>query len=321
MRSMPSAHRITGPAMPRILIVDDSADDRELIRLYLSKDADAWSTDFAVSGEDALERMRDVLPDVVVADLVMPGMSGIELLKQIRHQYPDVPVVITTGQGTEMQAVEALRRGAASYVPKTHLPVKLAETLKQVLDVADNNENYRRLVESLQQTTYRFELHNDPELFAPLVNLVQEMAVSMNACDETDRQRLGIALDEALLNALCHGSLELPAEELPDVRAGIREGRTVPAIKRLRHKMPFANRKIRVEADIRPEMVRVAIADEGPGFDADTLPPAEDPSTLDPDRGRGLALMRSFMDEVTFNDAGNEVTLVKRRGEAKRGDV
>ena len=55
------------------------------------------------------------------------------------------------------------------------------------------------------------------------------------------------------------------------------------------------------------------IRDQGPGFDPKSLPPAGQPGSLDPDTGRGLVLMRAFMDEVTFNERGNEVTLIKRR--------
>jgi anti-sigma regulatory factor (Ser/Thr protein kinase) len=55
------------------------------------------------------------------------------------------------------------------------------------------------------------------------------------------------------------------------------------------------------------------IRDDGPGFDPASVPAAGQPGSLDPDSGRGLVLMRAFLDEVTFNPRGNEVTLVKRR--------
>jgi anti-sigma regulatory factor (Ser/Thr protein kinase) len=58
------------------------------------------------------------------------------------------------------------------------------------------------------------------------------------------------------------------------------------------------------------------IRDQGPGFNPKSLPPAGQPGSLDPDAGRGLVLMRAFMDEVSFNQRGNEVTMIKRREQA-----
>ena len=64
---------------------------------------------------------------------------------------------------------------------------------------------------------------------------------------------------------------------------------------------------------MQPDEARFVIADEGPGFDPAAVPAAGQPGSLDPESGRGLVLMRAFFDEVTFNNGGREVTMVKRR--------
>ena len=64
---------------------------------------------------------------------------------------------------------------------------------------------------------------------------------------------------------------------------------------------------------INPEEARLVIRDDGPGFDPSRIPVAGEAGSLDSETGRGLVLMRAFLDEVTFNDRGNEATLVKRR--------
>jgi anti-sigma regulatory factor (Ser/Thr protein kinase) len=68
-----------------------------------------------------------------------------------------------------------------------------------------------------------------------------------------------------------------------------------------------------VKASLFPDEVRLVVRDQGPGFDVSAVPNCDDLEALELERGRGLSLMRTLMDEVIFNDKGNEVTLVKRR--------
>src|SRR4051794_34452408 len=103
--------------MPTVLVVDDAAVDRKLVAGLLAKGQDMQVV-LASSAEEALQRLAAIRPQVIVTDLVMPGMSGLELVAQISSQYPEIPVILMTGKGSEEIAVKALENGAASYVPK-----------------------------------------------------------------------------------------------------------------------------------------------------------------------------------------------------------
>ena len=113
---------------------------------------------------------------------------------------------------------------------------------------------------------------------------------------------------EALTNAVFHGNLEVG----PELRARGRD-----AARRLgeerRRQPPYRDRRVRVTAQETPEEARYVIRDEGPGFDPFALPDPTDPAGLAAPSGRGLVLIRSFMDVVFHNQRGNEVTLIKRR--------
>ena len=76
--------------------------------------------------------MRHSLPDVVISDLVMPELNGLELIGQVRQNYPLVPVILLTALGNEEIAFEALEQGAASYVPKARQAECLADTVDRV---------------------------------------------------------------------------------------------------------------------------------------------------------------------------------------------
>jgi CheY-like chemotaxis protein len=300
--------------MPIILVVDDSPFDRLLTGRLLAKEKELdWVIEYAENGREALAFMEDVVPHVVVTDLMMPEVDGLELVAAVRETHPEVPVILMTGQGSETLALEALERGAASYVPKGQLADKLADTVKQVLAVSRADSRYQRLTECFVKTQLSVELDNDPALISPLVDLVQKMLTDMKFCDAPERVHLGIALEEALLNAFCHGTLALPPDQVQQARAELSQGRVAACIQDRWDRPSCQDRKVFVDVQIGQREARFVVRDQGAGFKQVSIPERRDPKTLERGQGRGLVLMRHFMDEVAFNDEGNEVTLVKYR--------
>jgi CheY-like chemotaxis protein len=300
--------------MPIILVVDDSPVDRLLTGRLLGKEKELdWVIEYAENGREALAFMKDLVPHVVVTDLMMPDLDGLELVAAVREEHPEVPVILITGQGSETLALEALERGAASYVPKGQLADKLADTVKQVLAVSRADSSYQRLTECFVKNQLSVQLDNDPALISPLVDLVQKMLTDMRFCDAPERVHLGVALEEALINAFCHGTLSLPAEQVQQARSALSQGWVAPGIQERSLHPSCRNRKVFVDVQISQEQARFVIRDQGAGFPRNAVPERRDPKTLERGRGRGLVLMRHFMDDVAFNDTGNEVTLVKYR--------
>lgn len=298
--------------MARVLVVDDSNVDRRLAGGLLEK-SPQLQVSYAEGGQDALAQMAQTRPDLVVTDLQMPDLNGLELVGQIRSRYPLVPVILMTGQGSEDIAVQALEAGASSYVPKKNLNRDLLDTVENVLAVARADRRHERLMDCLGYNEARFVLENDPALIPPLVDLLQEQIVRLRLCDETGRIRVGIALEEALLNALYHGNLELKTEELRDASSELLNQGVPGLIESRRQQDPYRQRKIYVTARVTPDEATFVIRDEGSGFDSHSIPDPADPASLERASGRGLVLMRTFLDRVSYNDVGNEVTLVKRR--------
>src|SRR5260370_11456458 len=115
--------------MPIILVVDDSPVHRLLTGRLLSREKELdWVIEYAENGREALAFMKDLVPHVVLTDLMMPDIDGLELAAPVRTEHPEVPVILLTGQLSETLALQALERGAASHVPQQRLPDKLAET-------------------------------------------------------------------------------------------------------------------------------------------------------------------------------------------------
>ncbi len=293
--------------MTTILVVDDSAVDRRLAGGLLQADDDL-QVEFAAHGAEAVEHVRRAAPDLVVTDLMMPEMDGLELVAALRDGYPLVPVILMTSRGSEEIAVRALQAGAASYVPKRMLGRKLLATVQGVLAVATRERCHSRLMGCMTRSDCSFDLENDGALFGPLVSYLQQEVTRLGLCDETERMRFGVALEEALANALYHGNLEVGSE-----LRGENDKAYYALIEQRRRESPYCRRQIHVEATLSRDAAQLVVQDEGAGFDPAAIPDPTDPSNLEKSSGRGVLLMRTFMDDVVYNDPGNAVTLTKRR--------
>jgi CheY-like chemotaxis protein/anti-sigma regulatory factor (Ser/Thr protein kinase) len=289
-----------------VLVVDDAPVDRLMTGAIVNQ-MPGWRARYAESGEDALAEIARERPGIVLTDLNMPNMDGLALVAEVHRQHPAVPVVLMTAYGNEEIALQALREGAASYVPKKNLESDLASTLEQVVTAARVERRQQRLLERLTQAELHFVLDNDRLLVGPFVAHLRNYLARLGLGDETAITRVSIALEEALLNAILHGNLELSS----DLRQDGEEAYCRLAEER-RGIAPFRDRQVFCIARLSRAEVSVTIRDEGPGFDPSTLPDPTDPANLGRIGGRGLLLIRTFMDSVTHNPSGNEITLVKR---------
>ncbi len=292
--------------MTTILVVDDSAMDRRIAGGLLENEPDCQVL-YAEDGDVALKSVEENLPDVVVTDMVMPNLDGLQLVEAMKRDFPLIPVIIMTAVGTEETAVQALKRGAASYVTKRRLAQDLLETVRMVLQAADDERNVSRLlVHRTQHADFKFVLENELSLLAASVTYMQQTMRAMGLFDESERLRIGVALEEVLLNAMFHGNLELSSSLKEEDKP------TYHTMARTRAKeSPYCERRIFVEASFSPSGAEFKIRDQGLGFNPKTLPDPTDPANLHQVSGRGLLLIHAFMDTVAFNDTGNEVRLTK----------
>ena len=292
--------------MTTVLIVDDSVVDRKLAGSCL-RDSEL-QLEFAANGREALDRIRQNPPDLVVTDLKMPEVDGLELVQQIKSSWKSLPVILMTAFGSEEVAVAALSAGAASYVPKKNLGRDLEETVLSVLSVSLNEQAEQQALETLTGAELSFEIGNDLSSLRPLITRIQDQLRQLQVCDESEIIRISTALQEALVNAIEHGNLELDSklrEDRGDAYARLGQER--------RHQEPYCNRRVRLTSEIDRNRACWRVSDDGSGFDPGSLPDPTDPANLQKVSGRGLLLIRTFMDEVTFNATANEITMIKRR--------
>ncbi len=133
--------------MTRILIVDDEGNIRRMVASLLN--AEGYATLEAETGEAAIEKMAAQEADAVLLDLALPGMSGLDVLERITADWPEVPVVMMSGQATLGDAVKATRLGAFQFLEKPLTPEAILITLQSALELQRQRDLNRALRQEL----------------------------------------------------------------------------------------------------------------------------------------------------------------------------
>ena len=118
--------------MIKILVADDHPIVRQGIKLIIAENPDMVIKDEACDGYQLLEKIRKEDFDVVLLDLSMPGISGMDVLKQITREKPGLPVLVLSRYPEELYALPALKAGASGYLPKTSIVEELINAIRRV---------------------------------------------------------------------------------------------------------------------------------------------------------------------------------------------
>ncbi len=272
----------------RILIVDDDPDVHHLLTAALRENGRYFESAF--DGLQGLEKFQRSAWDLVITDIKMKGIDGLELLRRVRGIRPQTPVVVMTGDTTAEKIVPAIRGNAFSWFRKPFVTHAVRDVVDSAL-AADHIENE---IEVVSATTRWLELRvrANLETATRALHFVRQMETGLR---ETDQEKVALAFREILFNAVEHGS-----RGDPDAWVTVTYMRTNRAI-----------------------VFRVS--DPGPGFSFDGLDhaaKADSAASLAEHAikretmgmrpgGYGILLTRSLIDELIYNEKGNEALLIR----------
>lgn len=190
----------------RILIVDDELILRESLAGWLLRDGHEVET--ASSGEEALDKIKETRFDILLVDIKMEGISGLDVLKTVKENDPDVAVVMITAYGSIQTAIEAIKKGAFDYLLKPFDPNELGVLIEKILgNQAQARENLY-LREQFKETT-RFEsLIGQSRLMQEIFELIQDIASSNSTVLITGETGTGKGLAAKAIHShspRCHG--------------------------------------------------------------------------------------------------------------------
>ncbi len=289
-------------------MVEDLEDSRFYLQNLLEQKG--FITEAAENGKVAFQKFKEGRFDLVITDLKMPGMSGITLLKMIRETNPDIPVIMISAYREINDVVEALRIGACDYIAKPYEEKDLFRSIDRAIRLTDLGRTQKICASYVTSEIRRFEFDNQPEYINSMARfLCRDLALQgMHA----EMQSMQVSLIEALNNAIFHGNLEISSD--------VKDSNDISSFKQYlkiankrRSLNPYKSRKVTIVYTLNSEKTEYVVRDEGPGFDFKTLPDPLDPESFIKPTGRGILLIQTFCDEVTWNEKGNEITLVKYR--------
>src|SRR5437660_9505006 len=137
---------------PRILVIDDEAPIRDSLKMML--EYEGYEFIGAATGQEGLALAERDAPDLVLLDVKMPGMDGIEVLERLRNMNEAVPVIVVSGHGTISTAVEATKKGAFDFIEKPFASERVLVSLRNALDqgrLRDENRTLKKAVEVRHQ--------------------------------------------------------------------------------------------------------------------------------------------------------------------------
>jgi two-component system, OmpR family, response regulator len=277
------------PAEPkRILIVDDDPDIHVLLTKALGRTGRYFESAF--NGAEGLEKFESAKWDLVITDVIMPMMNGMELLEHIRKLRPEVPVVVMTVDSTAEKIVSAIRENAFAWFRKPFTISAVREMVDGALEAPGRQDDIQVL--SAGARWLQLRLRCGPEIASRALRFVREMEPGL---PQADRESVAVAFREILSNAMEHGG-----GNNPEVRVTVTFIRADGALLFLVRDpgLGFSFEKLRHAAISNPpdSPVEHIIERREQG-----MRPG----------GFGILMSRLMVDELLYNEKGNEAMLIK----------
>lgn len=252
--------------------------------------------------------------DLVVSDINMDGMDGFDVIHRVKTIQANLPVVLMTGAASLEYAIRAMRMGAANLFQK---PLTLRELVKSVFHLVELHREFRLAQDGLKglvEETRHFQFKSSELDIPSIVKNLSDRLVPLGFANPGNLDVLSMAIHEALVNAQEHGNLELDSSLKGDLFSA---EDSYGAARRERLADPnYSNRLVNVKVVITPDVYRLEVTDSGPGFDTSKLMAQTTDENLTKHCGRGLPLIHMVMDEVSFNETGNQIRLLLKKKES-----
>ena len=297
---------------PQILLIDDDPAVLDMVQAALAHfGMEVHSYPDAAQALELLQNPSAPEFDLVISDINMEGIDGFEVIDKVKTTQPHLPVVLMTGQASVDYAIRAMRMGASNLFMK---PIALRDMVQSVFHLVDLHRDIRMAdsgLHGLVNERRHFLFRSDEVEVSSLVRHLTDRLVPMGFASSNNADVIAMAVHEALVNALDHGNLEMESRMKGDLFMDedpylkLRAARMADPV--------YAGRLIEVRLALDTERFELEISDEGQGFDASRLSPLPGDSDMAPHFGRGLPLILLVMDEVHFNEKGNQIRMVLRK--------
>jgi YesN/AraC family two-component response regulator len=291
--------------MKSILVIDDEKSIRDMLRAGLTQYGYVYYE--ASDGRNGIEVYKRSRPDIVLTDVKMPEMSGIEVTKHLKGIEYDADVVIMTGYGSEELVIEALRSGASNYIKK---PISLDE-LFNILDGILLKRERRKKSEIIKDVVVyehkKLVINNDITQIWGVINQLLFNVPEKTGEAMLEGMRLG--LYEIILNAIEHGNLGISYEEKSEA---IQNNSYLELLESRSNDLVRKQKRIFIDCTTDHSGLSVEIRDQGKGFDLHEYGGLDSQEEMLRAHGRGIFLASLYFDKLEYAEPGNTVVLLKK---------
>lgn len=289
----------------KVLIVDDDSASRNYLKDSI--EAEGHEVKTAENGEIGLKIFKEQLPDLVLSDIQMPVVGGLELLEAIRLLDTNSIVIMATAYGSEEYAMRALGLGANNYMKKPIRHAELLPLVRKYNSVIESRTVEHEILGSIIEKNFIMQFDSRFELIPQMVeHLIRETG---NTIPLAKRFGVGLGLLELLNNAIEHGNLEIGYDQKSDA---LKTDSLASLYKKRQADPLLAGRKVTVAFKMDSKLCEWLITDEGKGFDWKAVQDSFNESKLLEEHGRGIFITKFYFDELIYNDAGNSVRATSR---------
>ncbi len=288
----------------KILIVEDD----HASRLFLESLLESNNYDFrsAENGIEGLNVFDEYNPDIVLSDIKMPIMDGLELLEAIRDKNSDAIVVIITAFGSENYAIQALHLGANNYLKKPVSSQELLRLLKKYKAIISGKYSPESLPGKLINRTFSVEFKSEYTKIPKIVDKIMiESAIDIN---DSEKVNIELGLVELITNAIEHGNLGISYIEK---QLALDDGKLSELFDERVHNEKFKNRNVKVDFFTDEEKYQWTITDDGEGFNWKSIPDPTDQEHILELNGRGIFISNFLFDKIEYFGKGNVVIATK----------
>lgn len=255
----------------RVLLVDDEPHVTEILARILTQAK--VEPLIASSGDEALRMLVHHRVDLVITDILMPGMSGLELLEKVKGLFPTLPVIVLTAHGDFYVAKEALNRGAFYFLTKPFNRTTILSIAEKALRLPRLTSE-KRAVLPYAVATLTYRIPSDFAMVPAISYQIMRICEDMEYSSKQVNFAIPLAVDEMVVNSIKHGN-----------------------------KMD-STKEVAVEAMVKYDRFTLTVEDQGAGFDYEGLPQEFNEENLLAEEGRGIMMTRYYMEELRYENGG-----------------
>ncbi len=270
-----------------------------------------YKVETAYNGSDALRKLHKHHYDLVICDIEMPGISGLEFLSRVRDDFEhDLDVILMTGYLEHDYFIEAIRLGASDFIRKPIDTKQLINSIRELLFRKRSRDDISEFYCHLDKANFSFEMAAEHFSKFAISKIFSAYMRQYFKVDPRVLNELLVCVDEMVYNAYIHGILELSVQERALAQDRLQE---IITQKLKDPKIALCKIHLAFEIDNVAQMIEICVADEGSGFDYSSwIDTVKTQQLLDiKEHGRGIAMLYHLSNDLSFEDNGRLVKIRK----------